>query len=471
MLGASFPDARDHVFARAPGVPLGFSLLGRGPERVLLLMGFTVDRSGWTDQLEWLNAHPHEYEVAALDNRGVGASASAPRGRYTTAQLAEDAIALLRHLGWRRAHIVGISMGGMIAQELALAAPHVVQSLTVLVSHAGGWRSMVPTAGARLMASALFSASRTAPPKAQSPASSSEASSSSSPSLPTPPPPPASSDVAWRAADEAIVQTQLAMLYPAAALADAARLERVRAWHVHRRRTRTPPALGGVVSQVAAVQTHHVSFAHLLRARRRLVEASALASACTSECDGSETNRGSSASSSSAAVCSASGDCNRPLIVGVSDDLLVAPPCSRYLHEALGGDLAVLADAGHGLLHSHTREVNALLEWQIRRHAIAADTALSNTGHRPPVLDGVTIYSADAPTGYVHILCLLKICTSPNSNVRAFIFPCAALLNHIAVLFPSRARIAARVGRTIFASPRSRGLSSSLHSFCFTPVP
>jgi pimeloyl-ACP methyl ester carboxylesterase len=61
--------------------------------------------------------------------------------------MAHDALALMTYLGWSASHIVGVSMGGMIAQELALLAPHRVISLALLVTHAGGMRSFVPWTG------------------------------------------------------------------------------------------------------------------------------------------------------------------------------------------------------------------------------------------------------------------------------------------------------------------------------------
>lgn len=82
--------------------------------------------------------------VAVFDNRGIGASSvPADRRQYTTDAMAQDALAVMDHLGWSRAHVVGHSMGGMIASRLALEAPGRVASLT-LVSVTGGGSQAIP---------------------------------------------------------------------------------------------------------------------------------------------------------------------------------------------------------------------------------------------------------------------------------------------------------------------------------------
>eukprot|EP01116_Phalansterium_solitarium_P009982 TRINITY_DN2432_c0_g1_i2.p1 TRINITY_DN2432_c0_g1~~TRINITY_DN2432_c0_g1_i2.p1 ORF type:complete len:299 (-),score=48.24 TRINITY_DN2432_c0_g1_i2:217-996(-) len=110
-------------------------------------MGFGTSFRGWTPQIEYFEALPEKYQICAFDNRGVGRS-TIVEARYKTSQMAEDAIDLVDYLGWETFHIVGISMGGMISQELALRALPRVRSLTLAVTHAGGfWGLVAPLEG------------------------------------------------------------------------------------------------------------------------------------------------------------------------------------------------------------------------------------------------------------------------------------------------------------------------------------
>jgi pimeloyl-ACP methyl ester carboxylesterase len=92
---------------------------------LVLVMGFGGDHLAWGLQLPALAAR---YRVVAFDNRGVGQS-DAPDLSYTTALMADDTVGLMDALGIERAHVCGVSMGGMIAQEIALRHPARVRTL------------------------------------------------------------------------------------------------------------------------------------------------------------------------------------------------------------------------------------------------------------------------------------------------------------------------------------------------------
>lgn len=98
--------------------------VGEG-DPVLLIMGFGGDHLAWAMQMADFAAR---YRVIAFDNRGVGQS-DAPDAPYTTRMMADDALGLMDALGVDSAHVLGVSMGGMIAQELVLARPDRVRSL------------------------------------------------------------------------------------------------------------------------------------------------------------------------------------------------------------------------------------------------------------------------------------------------------------------------------------------------------
>jgi 3-oxoadipate enol-lactonase len=101
---------------------------------LLLIAGIPAIASDWRPLALRLAEHGHR--TIAYDNRGSGASSVTP-GPYTTAQMAADGLALLDHLGVERADVFGVSMGGMIAQELALSAPSRVDRLVLGCTHAG----------------------------------------------------------------------------------------------------------------------------------------------------------------------------------------------------------------------------------------------------------------------------------------------------------------------------------------------
>ncbi|MCJ1405012.1 hypothetical protein MMC11_008238 [Xylographa trunciseda] len=112
---------------------LHYALQGSGPTTVLLINGLADDLASWSLQLPALLAAG--YRVLSFDNRGVGRS-DHPPGPYTAELLADDAKALVEALGMGRVCLVGVSMGGMIAQAYALKYPADVQSLVLACTYA-----------------------------------------------------------------------------------------------------------------------------------------------------------------------------------------------------------------------------------------------------------------------------------------------------------------------------------------------
>lgn len=106
---------------------------GTGPP-LLLIHGLGYARWGWEPVVEPL---ARRFDVILFDNRGIGES-DAPPGPYTVASMAKDAVQVLDEAGVDRAHILGTSLGGMVAQELALAWPERVDRLVLACTTPGG---------------------------------------------------------------------------------------------------------------------------------------------------------------------------------------------------------------------------------------------------------------------------------------------------------------------------------------------
>ena len=106
-------------------------------EPLLLIHGLGYARWGWEPVLPGLT---ERFDVIFFDNRGIGES-DAPPGPYTVAEMADDAVQVLDEAGIERAHVVGTSLGGMIAQELALSHPERVDRLVLACTTPGGARA------------------------------------------------------------------------------------------------------------------------------------------------------------------------------------------------------------------------------------------------------------------------------------------------------------------------------------------
>jgi 3-oxoadipate enol-lactonase len=130
-------------------------------EPVVLIMGFGGDHTAWSFQTR---AFAERYRVIAFDNRGVGQT-DTPDCPYTTRMMADDTAGLMDVLGIDRAHVIGVSLGGMIAQELALARPERVRSLHLgctlprpdayTLALNAAWREMRTSLGREAMLRAL----------------------------------------------------------------------------------------------------------------------------------------------------------------------------------------------------------------------------------------------------------------------------------------------------------------------------
>jgi 3-oxoadipate enol-lactonase len=140
--------------AKVNDVDLHYELDGDGEEAIVLINGLADDVETWFAQMDDFVAAG--YRVLRIDNRGIGAS-SKPAGPYTSRMLADDAKAVVDSIGLTDFHLMGVSMGGMIAQEYALAYPGDLRSVTFGCTYAAPgpfcsrmfamWADMAPVLG------------------------------------------------------------------------------------------------------------------------------------------------------------------------------------------------------------------------------------------------------------------------------------------------------------------------------------
>jgi pimeloyl-ACP methyl ester carboxylesterase len=113
------------------GINISYQVEGQG-EPLVMIMGFTAGRIGWMPQIRFFRKY---YRVITFDNRGAGKS-DKPPGPYSTKMMADDTVKLMDLLRIEKAHIMGLSMGGMIAQELAINYPQRVMKLVLAATYA-----------------------------------------------------------------------------------------------------------------------------------------------------------------------------------------------------------------------------------------------------------------------------------------------------------------------------------------------
>ena len=130
---------------RAGEVELAYYVRGAGPP-ILLIMGLGGRATDWNAE-GFLAPLARHFTCITFDNRGTGAS-DKPMGEYSLDVMADEAIVVLRAAGHAPAHVVGISMGGMIAQLVALRHPASVGRLVLIATHPGGPTVTPPTPAA-----------------------------------------------------------------------------------------------------------------------------------------------------------------------------------------------------------------------------------------------------------------------------------------------------------------------------------
>jgi 3-oxoadipate enol-lactonase len=139
---------------KAGNININYDIFGDG-EPLLLIMGFGMSGAGWIPSLPFFDG----FKCIYFDNRGTGLT-DKPEGAYTVEDMADDASNLLRALGIAKAKVFGVSMGGMIAQELTLRHPEQVTRVVLGCTMAGGPTAKVASpeileklmAGSKIMA-------------------------------------------------------------------------------------------------------------------------------------------------------------------------------------------------------------------------------------------------------------------------------------------------------------------------------
>lgn len=120
-------------FCECGNINLYYQQTGQGVP-VIFISGLGGGSWSWSKQVPFFDK---SYQCIVFDNRGAGQS-NAPPGPYTMEEMALDTVHLLHSLEIKKTLVVGISMGGMIAQELALLLPHRIMGMVLASTHPGG---------------------------------------------------------------------------------------------------------------------------------------------------------------------------------------------------------------------------------------------------------------------------------------------------------------------------------------------
>lgn len=119
-------------------IEIYYEIHGQG-DSLVLIMGLRRNIEWWYGQIPTVSKH---FKVLVFDNRGAGRS-DRPKMDYSIRLFADDTARLIESLGMKKAHILGLSMGGYIAQELAINYPHIVKSLILACTGPGGDRAVL----------------------------------------------------------------------------------------------------------------------------------------------------------------------------------------------------------------------------------------------------------------------------------------------------------------------------------------
>ena len=121
-------------FAKAGDIDICYERAGEGP-RLLFISGTGGDLRNKPNVMD--GPLPKHFDTLAYDQRGLGRTAK-PDAPYSMAQYAEDAVNLMAAIGWQSAMVIGVSFGGMVAQELAIRHPHAVEAMVLACTSPGG---------------------------------------------------------------------------------------------------------------------------------------------------------------------------------------------------------------------------------------------------------------------------------------------------------------------------------------------